>query len=171
VGVPAGGRSKYRDPLMTSGSAQAPHRPLYRVPTRAARRYENGDIQEAACWAHVRRKFYDLEQAHAYPVAREAPQRIGTLYAVESEIRGRPPDERRQMRNTRAWPLRESLRRCFEASLTTLSRKSDTTAAIRYALSRWDALLRYSDDGRIEIDNNAAQRRRFSMCACSESQA
>ena len=57
--------------------------------------YENGRIQEAACWAHVRRKFYDLEQAHASPVAREALERIAALYGIEKEIRGRPPDERR----------------------------------------------------------------------------
>ena len=54
--------------------------------------YENGRIQQAACWAHVRRKFYDLEQAHASPVAREALVRIGALYGIEEQIRGRPPE-------------------------------------------------------------------------------
>ena len=120
--------------------------------------YEGGRIREAACWAHVRRKFYDLQQAHASPVASEALQRIGVLYAIEKEIRGRPPDERQQVRHARAKPLLESLRQWFEVTLTKLSRKSDTTAAIRYALSRWDALARYCDDGHIEIDNNAAER-------------
>jgi len=120
--------------------------------------YENGRIQEAACWAHVRRKFYELQVAHASPLATEALERIGALYAIEREIRGRPPDQRQQVRNARAKPLLESLRQWFEESLTKLSRKSDTTAAIRYALSRWEALVRYGDDGRIEIDNNAAER-------------
>jgi len=120
--------------------------------------YETGRIQEAACWAHVRRKFYDLQQAHASPVASEALERIAALYAIEKEIRGRPAEERRQIRNARARPLLESLRQWFEATLPKLSRKSDTTAAIRYALSLWDALLRYSNDGHIEIDNNAAER-------------
>jgi hypothetical protein len=120
--------------------------------------YENGRIQEAACWAHVRRKFYDLQQAHASAVASEALERIAALYGIEKEIRGRPAEERRQIRNARARPLLESLRQWFEATLPKLSRKSDTTAAIRYALSRWDALLRYSNDGNIEIDNNAAER-------------
>jgi len=60
--------------------------------------YENGRIQEAACWAHVRRKFYDLQQAHASPTATEALERIGALYAIEKEIRGRPPEERHQVR-------------------------------------------------------------------------
>ncbi len=120
--------------------------------------YEDGRIQEAACWAHVRRKFFDLQQAHASPVASEALERIAALYGIEKEIRGRPAEERQQVRNARARPLLESLRQWFEATLPKLSRKSDTTAAIRYALSRWDALLRYCDDGHIEIDNNAAER-------------
>src|SRR6266404_5057910 len=120
--------------------------------------YENGRIQEAACWAHVRRKFFDLQQAHASPVASEALERIGALYAIEKEIRGKPPDQRRAVRQAQSKPLLDSLRQWFEATLSQLSRKSDTTVAIRYALSRWDALVRYIDDGHIEIDNNPAER-------------
>jgi transposase len=120
--------------------------------------YKDGRIQEVACWAHVRRKFYDLEQAHASPLAREALERIAALYAIEDEIRGRPPDERQPVRQTRARPLLQSLYDWFEVSLTKLSRKSDTTAAIRYALTLWPALTRYCDDGRLEIDNNPAER-------------
>ena len=120
--------------------------------------YKEDRIQEVACWAHVRRKFYDLEQAHASPLAREALERIAALYAVEDEIRGCPPDERRQVRQTQARPLLQSLHDWFEASLTKLSRKSETTAAIRYALTLWPALTRYCDDGCLEIDNNAAER-------------
>jgi hypothetical protein len=119
---------------------------------------EDGRIQEVACWAHVRRKFYDLQEAHASPIAREALERIAALYAIEKEIRGRPPDERQQVRMLRSRPLLQSLRDWFEVSLTKLSRKSDTTAAIRYALGLWLALTRYCDDGRLEIDNNAAER-------------
>jgi transposase len=120
--------------------------------------YEDGRIQHAACWAHVRRHFYDLEQAHSSPVAREALQRIGALYRIEEPIRGRPPDERRAVRQAQAKPLVDSLRQWFEATLSKLSRKSETTVAIRYALSRWDALTHYIEDGHIEIDNNAAER-------------
>ena len=120
--------------------------------------YEDGRIEPAACWAHVRRHFYDLEQAHSSPVAREALQRIGALYGIEEPIRGRPPDERRAVRQAQAKPLLDSLRQWFEATLSKLSRKSETTVAIRYALSRWDALTRYIEDGHIEIDNNAAER-------------
>jgi transposase len=120
--------------------------------------YEGGRIQEAACWAHARRKFYDLHVAHKSPVAAEAMERIAALYALEKEIRGRPPDERREVRNTRARPLLESLKQWLEATLGKLSIKSDTALAVRYALGRWEALVRYVDDGRIEIDNNAAER-------------
>ena len=120
--------------------------------------YEAGRIQEAACWAHVRRKFYDLHIAHKSPVAAEAMERIAELYAIEKEILGRPPEERREVRNTRTRPLLDSLKQWLEATLGKLSRKSDTAMAIRYALGRWEALRRYVDDGRIEIDNNAAER-------------
>jgi transposase len=120
--------------------------------------YAAGRVQEAACWAHVRRKFYDLEVAHKSPVAAQALERIAGLYAIEKEIRGRPPDERREIRNTRSRPLLESLKQWFEETLGKLSRKSDTAMAVRYALGRWEALMRFCDDGRIEIDNNAAER-------------
>jgi hypothetical protein len=120
--------------------------------------YEDGRIQEAACWAHVRRKFYDLLVAHKSPVAAEAIERIAKLYAIEDEIRGRPPEERREVRNARSWPLLESLKQWLEGTLGKLSRKSDTAMAVRYALGRWEALMRYCGDGRIEIDNNAAER-------------
>jgi transposase len=120
--------------------------------------YESGGIEQAACWAHVRRKFYDLEQAHASPVAREALVRIGALYRIEEMIRGQLPDERRAVRQAQSKPLLDSLGQWFEATLSKLSRKSETTVAIRYALSRWDALVRYIEDGHIEIDNNPAER-------------
>jgi transposase len=120
--------------------------------------YADGRIQQAVCWAHVRRHFYDLEQAHASPIAQEALQRIAALYKVEDQIRGKPPEERRTVRQAESKPLLDSMRQWLEANFSKLSRKSDTTAAIRYALSRWDALARYIEDGHIEIDNNAAER-------------
>jgi transposase len=120
--------------------------------------YEGGRIQEAACWAHVRRKFYDLLVAHKSPVAAEAVKRIAELYAIEEEIRGRRPEERLEIRNARSRPLLESLKQWLEETLGKLSRKSDTAIAVRYALTRWEALMRFCDDGRIEIDNNAAER-------------
>lgn len=120
--------------------------------------YEDGRIREVACWAHVRRKFFDLYAAHASPVATEAIRRIGELYDIEREIRGHPPDERREVRQARARPLLDGLQAWLQASLAKLSKKSETAAAVHYALNRWEALRRYCNDGRLEIDNNAAER-------------
>jgi transposase len=121
-------------------------------------------IQEAACWAHVRRKFYDLHVAQASPLAEAALALIGELYAIEAEIRGRLPDERATVRQARAGPLLERLHGWMHTTLATLSKKSELAGAIKYALSRWAALTRYRDDGRLEIDNNAAER---SLRACA----
>jgi hypothetical protein len=115
-------------------------------------------IQEAACWAHVRRKFYELHLAHASPIAEGALARIGELYAIETDLRGRPAEERAAQRQVRAGPLLAALHAWLHTSLASLSKKSELAVAIRYALSRWSALTRYRDDGRLEIDNNAAER-------------
>jgi transposase len=120
--------------------------------------YEKGRIVEAACWAHVRRKFHDLYQAHQSPIAKEALERIGQLYAIEQEIRGRSPAERKEARQARSRPLLEALHIWWKATLAKLSQKSDVAMAIRYALDRWSALLRFCEDGRVEMDNNAAER-------------
>lgn len=120
--------------------------------------YDDGTIRQAPCLAHIRRKFYDLVEAQRSPVATEAVRRIGELYAVEREIRGRSPDLRQQVRQARARPLLDSMQQWMQQSLASLSRKSDVAAAIRYALALWDALSRYVDDGAIEIDNSAAER-------------
>jgi transposase len=115
-------------------------------------------IYEAACWAHARRKFYDIHVVHASPTTTEALARIGALYAIEDEIRGKPADLRLDIRQTRARPLLDQLRNWMEKALRTLSSKSETAGAIRYALSRWRALIRYTEDGILEIDNSAAER-------------
>lgn len=138
--------------------------------------YEDGRVKEAACMAHVRRKFFDLYEAHKSPVAKEALERIAALYAIEEEIRGRAADERREVRQQRSRPLLEALKQWLEEILGKLSKKSDTARAVRYALGRWDALLRFCDDGRMEIDNNAAERslravvlgRKNYLFACSD---
>jgi len=115
-------------------------------------------IQEAACWAHVRRKFFDIHAALASPIAAEALDRIGRLYGIEEDIRGRLPDERCAARRARAGPELDSLHSWLHATATSLSKKSELALAIRYALSHWTALVRYRDDGRLEIDNNSAER-------------
>jgi hypothetical protein len=106
----------------------------------------------------VRRKFYDLQVAHKSPVAAEALERIGALYAIENEIQGHSAEERRGIRDLRSRPLLGALKQWLEEPVSKLSRKSDTAVAVRYALARWEALMRYCDDGRLEIDNNAAER-------------
>jgi hypothetical protein len=120
--------------------------------------YKGGRVAEAACMSHVHRPFFELYGAHKSAVAKEALERIAALYAIEEEIRGRSAEERRAVRTEHSKPLLESLKKWFEETLVKLSRKSDTTRAIRYALDRWDALTRYCDDGHLEIDNNAAER-------------
>jgi hypothetical protein len=115
-------------------------------------------IYEAACWAHARRKFHEIHVVHASPTTTEALARIGALYAIEDEIRGKPADLRLSVRQARARPLLSELRTWMEKALHRLSSKSETAGAIRYALSRWRALTRYTEDGLLEIDNSAAER-------------
>ena len=115
-------------------------------------------IYEAACWAHARRKFHEIHVVHASQTTTEALARIGALYAIEDEIRGKPTDLRLSIRQSRARPLLDELRTWMEKALRSLSSKSETAGAIRYALSRWRALTRYTEDGLLEIDNSAAER-------------
>lgn len=120
--------------------------------------YAEGRILEAACWAHARRKHYDVYVTDRSATAAEALERIGELYAIEREIRGRPPHARARERLARAAPLLADLRDWLTRTQRTLSAKSPLAAAIQYSLTRWTALTRYVEDGRIEIDNNAAER-------------
>jgi transposase len=120
--------------------------------------YGDGAIYEVACWAHTRRKFHDIHVAHASPTTTEALDRIGALYGIEEQIRGKPAELRCSIRQTRARPLLDELRLWMEKTLRSLSTKSETAGAIRYAHSHWRALTRYLDDGLLEIDNNAAER-------------
>lgn len=98
---------------------------------------------------------YQVSIRAARPSRTEALRRIAELYVIEAEIRGKPPDERRQVRQARSRPLPDDLERWLRTTLDTLSRKSDTAAAILDALKLWPALLRYCDDGAVEIDNSA----------------
>ena len=123
--------------------------------------YETGRVVEAACWAHARRGFWDLhERLGRTPgtVAEQALQRIAALYAIEADIRGQPAEERGRQRQARAGPLLDELHAWLSGLVGRVSAKSELASAIGYALTRWRALTRYRDDGRIEIDNNAAER-------------
>jgi transposase len=119
---------------------------------------EHEPLIEAACVAHARRKFFDLHAATASPVALEALERIGALYQIETDIRGQLPEQRKAARQARAVPLLKDMHDWLHATARKVSKKSELARAIGYSLSRWSALTRYCDDGRIEIDNNAAER-------------
>ena len=118
----------------------------------------NGDIMLAACWAHTRRKFYEVAEATGSPVAAEALRRIGELYAIEAEIRGRPPPYRLAARQTRSKPIVDAFRIWLEQQLPRISGRSTLAEAMRYALARWDGLTRFLHDGRIELDTNPVER-------------
>ena len=122
-----------------------------------ARLYGNGVI-EAACMAHVRRKFFDVFETSKSPQARAAMDKIAALYRIEADIRGRPPDERLRVRREQAAPLFADLKTWLEATLTRVSGRGELAKAIRYALSRWEALTMILRDGRACIDNSAAER-------------
>lgn len=117
-----------------------------------------GDVQLAFCWSHVRRKFYELATPGPAPIATEALKRIAELYRIEAEIRGRPAEQRRQVRQERSRPMLKALEPWLRAKLQLISQKTKLAEAIRYALSRWQGLCLFLDDGRIEIDNNVVER-------------
>lgn len=120
--------------------------------------FRYGGIREVACLTHVRRKFFDIAKDQGSSIAAEAVARIAELNAIEHEARGRPPDERVRIRQVRARPVFDALLTWLQSQLTKVSAKSDLAGAIRYALTRLPRLEVYLSDGRLEIDNNAAER-------------
>lgn len=112
----------------------------------------------AYCWAHCRRRFFEIAQKRPAPIAREALQRIATLYEIEAEIRGLSADERRAARQLRTKPLLDAMRLWLEQRRAELPRKSPLAEAIGYPLNQWQGLTRFVDDGRIEIDSNTVER-------------
>jgi hypothetical protein len=122
-----------------------------------ARLYDRG-VTEAACMAHARRKFVDVYKSDKSPLANEALQRIAALYAIEATIRGRSAAAKLAVCAEQSAPLFADLKGWMEQTLRRVSGKSDLAGAIRYALSRWDALSLVLRDGRVCLDNNAAER-------------
>jgi transposase len=119
---------------------------------------ETGNITLALCWAHTRRKFYEIAAAGSAPIAEEALRRIASLYKIEADIRGSAADIRAAARKERSQPINDAFEPWLRTQLATVSGKSPTAKAIRYALSHWAGLTRFIDDGRVELDTNTVER-------------
>jgi hypothetical protein len=120
--------------------------------------YAKGDIHEAACWAHVRRKFYEIDKVQPESFAANVLEAIAELYVIEKQIKGQPPDQRLAIRQEQAKPRLDQLKEKLRVTLSRVAKKLPLAKAIQYALVRWDALERYTTDGAIEIDNNPIER-------------
>jgi len=118
-----------------------------------------GNVSQLAfCWAHTRRKFYDIYAATQSPLAEEALRQIAALYEIETEIRGRPAEERRRVRQQRSRPLVETMQAWLADTLGRISGRSALAQAIRYALNHWSGLILFLEDGRLELDTNIVER-------------
>jgi transposase len=148
---PAAHLANYRGYLQADGFAG--YNALYEDPKTKVPR----DVVEVGCWAHARRKFTDVLDKTPSPIAAEAVVRIAELFAIEREIKGAPPDQRRQVRQERALPRLAALRSWLETMVQGLSSDSTLARACRYPLNRWAAMVRYCDDGLLEISNNLVE--------------
>jgi transposase len=148
---PAAHLGQYRGYLQADGFAG--YNALYRDPVTKAPR----DIVEVGCWSHARRKFTDILDKTPSPIAAEAVVRIGELFAIERDIKGAPPDQRKRVRQQRAFPELQALKIWLEMQLAGVSSDSLLAKACRYPLNRWPAMVRYCDDGRLEISNNLVE--------------
>jgi transposase len=119
---------------------------------------DRGEVELAFCWVHMRRNFYELATAGPAPIASEALKHIAAFYAIEKEIRGRSSEERRLVRQQKSRPLADAFEVWLRAKQALISQKIKLADAIRYALSRWQGLTRFIEDGRIELDNNTVER-------------
>jgi transposase len=117
-----------------------------------------GPIVEVGCWAHARRKFFDLARINNAPIAVEAVEYIDALFTIEREINGLPSQARARVRNERSRPLVDALHAWLRDRRAKLSGKSETAKAIDYSLKRWTVFTCFLDDGRLCMSNNAADR-------------
>jgi transposase len=120
-----------------------------------------GRIVEAACWSHARRKLWDIhERQHKLPgtLAHQGLEYIAKIFKIEAEIRGKSALRRRRVRQLRTRPVLVELKTWMNEALRQVSAKSPMALAIGYAVSNWSALVRFVGDGRIEAENNAAER-------------
>ncbi len=133
--------------------AYAGFKKLYEPDAEGTRR-----IREAACWAHLRRDFHDVWKATGSAIAREALDRIGALYDIEREITGKPAELRFKVRQRESRPRADAFHGWLKSQLEHIPGKSDLAKAMRYALRRWPSFTLFLEDGRVAIDNNAAER-------------
>ena len=117
-----------------------------------------GPVTLAACWAHLRRRFYELHIAGVSRIATETVDRMSALWAIEADIRGQTPELRRTARQARSAPVVAALWSLWDAELPHLPGKSKLAEAIRYAMRHRAALERFLADGRLDIDNNTVER-------------
>lgn len=118
----------------------------------------NRQVTLAHCWSHLRRKLFDIDKGGSAPIAAEALRRIAELYAVESTLRGQPAQARLDQRRLRSAPLVEDMKLWLETCLAKLPGRSKLAEVIRYALSHWNGLVVFLEDGRVELDTNPVER-------------
>jgi transposase len=121
-----------------------------------AARTNPGPIMEVACWAHCRRKIFDVWETTKSEAAKEGLDRIGVLYGIESKARFAPPEERLAHRAATI-PLLAGFFDWAERIVARVSAKSDLAKALRYIINRREALSRFATDARLEADNNIAE--------------
>jgi transposase len=125
---------------------------------------DNDKIVRVGCWAHSRRRFDEAVKAQKKAKGGEGSRKLSKahkglwfvkeLYKIEKEIRGKPPGERKEVREAQARPILNELRKWLDVSRDQVPPKSLTGRALGYLHDQWDHLIRYLDDGRLEMDNN-----------------
>jgi transposase len=134
--------------------AYAGFEPLF-VPTAPG---DRARVEEISCMAHARRRFFDVHTALKSPLAAEALDCIGKLYHIEARIYGQSPEERLAARQAQAVPILKVLHAWMIEKASQVDPKSPLMEALNYSLNRWGSLCRYTQDGRLSIDNNSAER-------------
>jgi hypothetical protein len=119
---------------------------------------DNEPIQLAYCWAHARRKLYELTHDNAAPIAEEGLKQIAALYRIEAQARGTSAEERLAIRQQKSEPKIKAFKTWLDHARTQVSAKSPTGEALKYIAKYWDGLILFLGDGRIEMDSNSVER-------------
>jgi transposase len=119
---------------------------------------DNAPIQLAYCWAHARRKLYELTHNNVAPIAEEGLKQIATLYRIEAQARGTSAQERMAIRQQKSAPKIVAFKSWLDQARSQVSAKSPTGEALKYIAKYWDGLILFLSDGRIEMDSNAVKR-------------